>query len=595
MFLPFLPFLVAMAGLTAIAALPDVSAEPFGGREIAAAYFALLLLGAVLGWVSERWLGSRSPMRLSRRRLALLLLWLGTLATTPMFQGLFRAMEKELGGLEVALILLLINYWLAEALALQPFPPLLRQEWATAGRRFGATLGMTLPILVLVAGGIALGPLVEGALEGLGLLEIIPVWLQGIAGIAMYMLVAAALVPVLIRVCWGLRGLESPEVERVIEEELQANGVSVARVVHWPEEMMGHATAGVIGLLPRFRYLLFADGLARSLTAAEVRSVTAHEAAHIKHHHLFYFLAAILAFVLVIQMVFQVLLIAGLWLGFSPPIWATVALELLLLVFFLRFGIGFLSRNFERQADGQALRRAGFADFRSAILKIAHLNGIPAEKDNWHHYGIARRVAYLQEAAESPERLARHDRTVRLIKRICVGGLLLALAGQAVFSEAGVVSYLVEKYWLTRLESIREPTEGARQGVEFLASQAFQRGDWPDAERYYRVLLDWNPHDPRHQNNLAWVLVAGPGRDPAALEEGLRLARKAAEVSRQAYMWDTLAEAYLRSNRPEAAVAAATEAMRLAEQGVGRGDVSLKYYRRRLADFLKGATPAERR
>ena len=593
MFLPFLPFLVALTGLTVISTLPEAPGEPLGGGEIAAAYFALLLLGAVLGWVSDRGLGSRSPLRLSRRRLALLLLWLGTLATTPMFQGLFRAMERELGGLEVALILLLMNYWVAEGLALQPFPPLPRGGWATAGRRFAATLGMSLPILVLVAGGIAVGALAEGTLEGLGLLGIIPGWLRSIAGIGGYLLVAMALVPVLIRVCWRLRRLESPEVERVIEEELQANGVSVARVVHWPEEMMGHATAGVIGLLPRFRYLLFADGLSRSLTTAEIRSVTAHEAAHIKHHHLFFFLAAILTFVLVIQMVLQVLLIGGLWAGFSPPFWATVALELLLLVFFLRYVIGFLSRNFERQADGQALRRVGFADFRSAILKIGHLNGIPIEKDNWHHYGIARRVAYLQEAAEAPERLARHDRTVLFITRICVGGLVLALAAQAVFSETGVVSYFVEKYWLTRLESIREPTEQARQGVEFLASQAFQRGDLPDAERYFRVLLDWNPHDPRIQNNLAWVLVTGPGRDPAALEEGLRLARKAAEVTREAYMWDTLAEAYFRSNRLEAAAAAAAEAMRLAEQGKGRGDVALPYYRRRLADFLKGTT-AER-
>ena len=82
------------------------------------------------------------------------------------------------------------------------------------------------------------------------------------------------------------------------------------------------------------------------------------------------------------------------------------------LLLFLRFGLGFMSRNFERQADGNALRQRGFLPFRTAMLKISQLNGIRIRDDNWHHYGIGRRLAYLEEADQTPDTLVRHDRAV---------------------------------------------------------------------------------------------------------------------------------------------------------------------------------------
>ena len=585
MLLPFIPLLLALAGITVIGLLPAAAATAPQGAELALRYVVLFIPALVLGNLPESWLGSRSPMRFSRRRMVLLGLWIMLVSGSTLVNGWMEAFAGIDHGEELAVVVLLLNFWICDALALQPFNPLRVKALPAQAVRLAENLAIGLPVVLLVAAGLvvsALGALLPGLGDAAALL---PPWLAPLGALAIYVGVAGLVIPVLIPLCWRLRTLEDANVEGIIRHELAANGVSVARVLNWPAEMTGHATAGVIGILPRFRYLLFADVLARALTAEEIRSVTAHEAAHIRRRHLWYFIAAILAYILIIHFLLQALALAGLWLEYTIPFWAMTLIEIGGLLLFLRFGLGFLSRNFERQADGNALRRSGIEPFRTALLKIARLNRIAPEADNWHHYGIARRLAFLEGAEQAPETLDRHDRWVARIKVVCVAVLVCGMVAQAVFSEAGVVTYLIKQHWINGLEQVAEPSQAQLEGLNYLALQAFERKDFSTAERYFRRLMEVNPEDPSIQNNLAWLLVTRPGAETGHLQEGLRLARMASRASESAFIWDTLAEAYFRTNHLAKSKSAAERALGLAKAGRGRGNTPLAYYRGRLADF----------
>jgi Zn-dependent protease with chaperone function len=588
MFLPFIPHLLALAGITALLSLaPTPPVETATGGALALVYLALLLLGGLVGQLPPRWVGPYRANSLSRRRFILMAAWFWLLTLTPLPQALVDLMQPLGAGQEGAILLLLLNFWISDALSLYPYQPLDLPRWRVQGHRLLQALRLPLPILLLVALGLLVPPLAER--WGIDWMARDPAlaWLQPLGALAAMLLIAALAIPLLIRLCWGLKPLASAITERAVREELAANGVSVARVLGWPEEMMGSATAGVIGLVPRFRYLLFSESLARALTPEEIRSVTAHEAGHLKHHHLWYFLAAIVGFIVLLEAAMTALFWAGVLVGLSLPVWGYVAVEVAGLLLFLRLGIGYLSRHFERQADGNALRRLGLPAFASAIAKVGIINGIPPRQDNWHHYGIARRVDFLRQATDSPDALRRHDRKVRRIKVALLVGLVACMGAQAAVSQPDALLSLTERYVAAGAEDAGPLSSAQLRVFKLLAYQALERDDLTGAERYFRRILSAAPEDPRVQNNLAWILVTRPDPDAAQLAEGLRLAKAAVRASSSAYIWDTLAEAYYRLKQFDLAASAADRALRLAEDGVGRGEAPLDYYRQRVRTFKR--------
>jgi Zn-dependent protease with chaperone function len=590
MLIPFLPYLLVVAGLSALLALPAGAVES-PGWALAALFAALPLVGAIVGELPERWLGGPYRSRL-RRRVLFLAAWLGLLALAPLPAALRAGLAWSGDGDSAALMLLLLNYWLGDALTMAPLQAWPQDGWGPQLRRFGRALRVPLPILLLLLGGLALPVLSERLLPGAPGQPWLEGWLRTLGGMLGLVAVAALVVPVLVRYAWGLRPLPPGPAERAVREELAANGVRVGAVLAWPEELLGHATAGVIGLLPRFRYLLVSPSLLESLDEGELRAVTAHEAGHLRHRHLWYLFAAIVAFILAMQGLATALFWAGLFAGGTPPLWLMIGLEVAALLAFFRFGMGYVSRHFERQADGNALRRLGPAPFEGALTKVGLLNGMAPEQDNWHHYGIGHRIRYAHTAHSEPDRLARHDRKVARIKVVLVAALLASLGAQAAASSPEAMGWLGERYLAQRLDDGAAPTAADLLPLQFLATRALQRGDPDGAERYFRLVLQVTPEDAQARNNLAWVLVTRPDARPEQLREGLELARQAAEAAQQAYIWDTLAESYYRLRRYDAAVEAAGKALMLAEEGAGRGDVPLRYYRERLAAFSRGGAGA---
>ena len=66
-----------------------------------------------------------------------------------------------------------------------------------------------------------------------------------------------------------------------------------------------------------------------------------------------------------------------------------------------------------------------------------------------------------------------------------------------------------------------------------------------EAELWYRRVLEMNPKEPHTLNNLAWLLTEKHNNDKKRLRESIELAQKASTLKRAAFIWDTLAEAYL--------------------------------------------------
>jgi STE24 endopeptidase len=185
-------------------------------------------------------------------------------------------------------------------------------------------------------------------------------------------------------------------------------------------------TAAIVGIIPRFRYLMFTQGLLQHLTPDEVEAVLAHEIGHTRHHHLIIYPFIILAGVALSVVLNDLFLQAALDYFYlknildPSPIW--FSLELLTLfvfnaVFFalyFRFVFGYFSRLFERQADLSGVELGLPADnMRKALDTVAIISGNIHSHPSWHHYSIDQRMQFLKEVGNNSQLVEKHNRTVR--------------------------------------------------------------------------------------------------------------------------------------------------------------------------------------
>jgi len=123
-------------------------------------------------------------------------------------------------------------------------------------------------------------------------------------------------------------------------------------------------TAGVMGLVNKFRYILVTNSLLQVLEPEEVDAVIAHEIGHIKKKHLLFYLAFFVGYMLLSYVAVDVIVFAIIsaepiyWLsnkaGFSQTAFISGVYSVVIICVFLiyfRFIFGFFMRNFERQAD----------------------------------------------------------------------------------------------------------------------------------------------------------------------------------------------------------------------------------------------------
>ena len=586
MFLPFLPLILASAGLTLFSGELERT-EPWLNLPLAVNMSLIILFSFLLAQMPQ-WLrqfskfkrfpevrkGSYSSTKFSRPRTLILIVWLALVYGEHLDLRIGHLFNNITEAESVSFGVLLLLYWLADAVAAIPV-----YQWNAHGleekiKKSVLHLRLQLPVLALI-----IIQTVWFWITSKFLLSFTSNWsliFELLCSLILMVLVA----PVVFVKSWGAKAIENGNDFEEIRKELENSRTPVTAILSWPDSIMPYSTAGVIGFVRGFRYLLISPQLLKSLSATELRAVTAHEAGHLRKQHLLFYL---LAFICLLEL-FAFAGSANLLLTWTGVLEVSGMLmgvaSILSIILFIRFGIGFLSQNFERQADCHAFERHGISPISTALMKVSLLNGINPEQDNWHHYGIQQRIDFLSICLKKPEMLQKHHRRVFRIKLVCAV-LLVGLLGANYMLSSDTLKIKVLAWKLEQSADNWQLKDAPM--LTKMGDLLYFQDQKTEAELWYRRALEMNPEESHTLNNLAWLLTEKHNNDKKRLRESIELAQKASTLKQAAFIWDTLAEAYLINGKYEAAADAARQALKLAKAKIGlTRDTNPDYYREKL-------------
>jgi Zn-dependent protease with chaperone function len=191
--------------------------------------------------------------------------------------------------------------------------------------------------------------------------------------------------------------------------------------------MRHHLTAGIIGVLPRFRYIMLTPSLIGKLSTEEIEAIIAHEIGHNRYKHLLLYpfillgmmISAALFFIFSSHYLFSYFsqldqkYPSELWTSlFSFSLFVSYAL---ILALYFRFIFGFFSRLFERQADLHIFECPTLSPYAmiQALDHIATASGYTHKHPSWHHFSIEQRMSFLALAIDHPHVIGQHHRKVK--------------------------------------------------------------------------------------------------------------------------------------------------------------------------------------
>jgi Zn-dependent protease with chaperone function len=400
-----------------------------------------------------------------------------------------------------------------------------------------------------------------------------------IAYILVFLAGMAIFGPVFIKTVWKCRPMEKGVARARIEAVCAKAGMRYADILTWDLFGGSMITAGVMGLVGRFRYILVTPALIHSLADDEMEAVMLHEIGHVHHHHMLFYLfffGGFIAcnFVLFEPMMLMVLIADPVYrgaavLGMDQNQVHPVMMGGMLIGFFIlyfRFGFGFFMRNFERQADIYLYRF--YPDATPLIRtfhKIAAISRQAMDKPNWHHFSIGQRIRFLEHCQTNPGLVNRHHRRV---KRMVMGAVFVLLAvfwfGYSINYgrlKPGFDNYVARQVVFQQLENNPENVDLQVLAADFY----YSRQNYMKARDVYEKVLRTNKDHVHALNNLAWLLTTCPDESMRDHEKALALAGRAAGLSQAPFVLDTYAEALFANNRVAEALLAAREALALAE------------------------------
>lgn len=373
---------------------------------------------------------------------------------------------------------------------------------------------------------------------------------------------------------WRCESLPAGETRAALERFCAQQRFSLGDFKIWPLFGGEMLTAGIVGVLPRFRYILITRGLLALLTPEELKAVVAHEMGHAKRLHLPLFLAFFLGYAALTFAYNDLLLmfllkhdLFLLWLFGGDPghlslLSLTYSLPVLLaFLLYFRFVFGFFLRNSERQADLFALQLIGHPfTLVSSLEKIALVSGQPHDLPNWHHFSIRERVTFLLESHEHPGLMRLHNRKLYGAASLVACSLALLVWGGYQLKRSELVEGWARQIGLKRAEMLLQESPDNPHIEASLGGVLLELGRYREAEQWLLKAHAALPEDPVILNNLAWFYATSPPPHFKP-EAALSLAKAAAERAPEPYILDTLAEAYHVNGRQEEALRAIDEAL----------------------------------
>ncbi len=374
-----------------------------------------------------------------------------------------------------------------------------------------------------------------------------------------FLITAAITGPLLIQKFWGCTPLDQGVHRTQIEDFCKKAQLEYSDILKWPLFGGQMITAGVMGLVRKFRFILVTPALLRFLDSKELDAVIAHEIGHVKKKHLLFYLFffagymlltfagfnLVVYFIIYIEPAYRFLIDAGI--GRESLVSALISFFLIgFFIVYFRYMFGYFMRNFERQADVYVYELLDTAlPLISSLRKIAVISGLPPDRPNWHHFSIKERIDYLIQCETDRKWVSRHHRKIQ--KSITIYLAAIILSGIAVydlnFGETGkkLNSYLIETIIIREIKKNPNNSSLFRELGDYYTISLKRHSD---AINSYEKGLLITPDDPEILNNLAWLLATCEDKAFRNPERALFLAKKAERLKKSAHIQDTLAEAY---------------------------------------------------
>ena len=400
--------------------------------------------------------------------------------------------------------------------------------------------------------------------------------------------------PSLIKSFWRCRPLPDSPARRRIEALCHQAGIGYNDILNWPIFEGRLLTAGVMGVVKRFRYILVTESLLRILDDFELDAVMAHEIGHVKRKHLLLYLVFFLGLILVSYAVFDLILYGVMVTRLALPITLDPRAELFpytsivfvlamaatLFVYF-RYIFGYFMRNCERQADLYAFSLLGTsAGLVSSLEKIALHSGKSHYRPNWHHFSIGQRIDYLNKCEADGRWIIRHDRKLQVSIALFVVGLF-CIGSMGYAMNFGKVGQTLNTHLLERIveRDLKENPDDPKL-YTLLGTIHFQKGAYGQAIVAYERSIQLAPQDPETLNNLAWIYATCEETRYRNHAKALVYAERAAALHPAPYVLDTLAESFYVNGLYDRAITAIKKALAMAPQ-------DRAYYEGQLNKFQK--------
>lgn len=412
--------------------------------------------------------------------------------------------------------------------------------------------------------------------------------------IALFLVAIAVFGPALIKKLWNCKPLEPGFARARIENVCQKAGLKYSDILKW--ELFGGTmiTAGVMGLVWRFRYILVTPALLTSLKDDEIQAVILHEIGHVKKYHMLFYLLLFAGFIAcnfvffepvmlllyIFEPVYDIFAMIGVEKSSAYPVLITITLIGFFVVYF-RFVFGFFMRNFERQAD---LHVYNFIPDASSLIstfyKIASFSGQSIEKPNWHHYSIGQRIRFLERCQASPALIKSHNLKIKkmMISYFVLIAILFSFGYSINFGMAreAFSGFIAEQVLFQQMEL--DPENSDLHVV--VADYYYNKKEYKRAIDAYENVIKADSEDIHALNNLSWLFSTCPKPEYRDKKKALEYAARAVKQKREAFVLDTYAQALFLNNEIQGAVIAAEEALKKAKD-------RKEYYKSQLLRFKK--------
>ncbi len=404
-----------------------------------------------------------------------------------------------------------------------------------------------------------------------------------------FLIILMIFMPRFIQYWWGCSPFEPSEKVQDLRLFLHKKGFRYRDLLRWPIFQGRVMTAGIMGIVPRYRYILVTDALMEILSIDELKAVLAHEMGHAKYRHLLFYIFFFLGYIVLSFGLFDLFFyffaaqpfFAGLLESGEPRATSLFHLALSLpilisLFIYFRYVMGYFMRNFERQADlHSAVAMGNPRPTISALEKIAMLSGKIRELPSWHHFSIKERVDYLWQTLENPGLMRRQNRSVAVSFVVYLTGMICLCYFLNFSPMKEHLTYRLISRTLDQ-QLTKEPNNILLH--QNLATVYHRLGKYHEAIEAYERIIQLDPSQAAAFNNLSWLLVTIPDEALMDKQRGLALAKRAVAIERSPVFLDTLAEAYYVNGLIPEAIETIKEALSLAKDGA-------EYYETQLERF----------